>query len=93
MIRRLLLIVLTLASPAWADQTPSQSVDYSDLDLSNEAGQATLRRRIQSAAEQSCHSALDSSRRLGVRGEEERCIEAAVTDAYASLPTHFAAQN
>lgn len=62
------LVAATIASaamavPASAREVPmSVEVRYSDLDLSTEAGQRTLDRRIQRAAEQIC----DIDRRRGM---------------------------
>ncbi|MBA3678230.1 MAG: UrcA family protein [Sphingosinicella sp.] len=60
----------------------SESVDYSDLDLSNEAGRARLDHRIRIAIQQVCGTASDSD--LEGKNEVRRC-RAATRDRIANI--------
>ena len=75
--------LLTLASPAWADQTPSQSVDYSDLDLSTKAGQAELAGRVRIAVREACGT-VDTSDPRGLR-HRNQCRQQRLSDAQTAV--------
>lgn len=49
-------IALSLTVPAVAQETRQERVAYSDLDLTSEAGQATLAKRIHAAVKRVCRS-------------------------------------
>ena len=75
------------AAPALADsarQFNSVQVFVGDLDLSREAGQATLQARLMAAAKRVCHRAGDST--FSDRAERNACIDEAMDTALASLP-------
>jgi UrcA family protein len=81
-------VALTLAGPAAAQErdTRTTGVTYTDLDLSTEAGQAELARRIEYAARQVCGM---GERPVGsniVTRETRTCFR----DAKRQLEQHFA---
>ena len=75
--------LLALASPAWADQAPSQSVSYSDLDLSTKAGQAELAGRVRIAVREACGT-VDTSDPRGLR-HRNQCRQQRLSDAQPAV--------
>jgi UrcA family protein len=71
------------AGPAYAQDMRVRAVSYADLDLSRDAGKATLASRIAAAAKQVCSDSSDRRERANQR----RCIEQAKTEAAAQMPT------
>lgn len=88
---------ITLVGPAHAAEAPRVSVSFADLDLTSEAGRATLERRIDRAAEAACAGAkantgtrIQSTYRAclkeargNVAKQVERAVASARTDSVA----------
>ena len=63
----------TLAAPAIAQDAPSVSVSFADLNLSSEAGTEILDRRIKNAITNVCGG--EAPRDLRSRGAYNRCLD------------------
>lgn len=79
-------IALFAAVPAAAGERPQVLVSYTDLDLTHDAGQATLGKRIQSAVKRVCR---DSGDRIGSY-EESQCRRASRADALRQMKVAIA---
>jgi UrcA family protein len=67
-------LIATALVPATAFAKPDEvEVRYKDLDLGTEAGQATLDRRIASAANQACQAATTTGSRIAAAQIEREC--------------------
>ena len=87
-------VVTVMAIPAIAAASPfineanrtAVRVSYADLDLSNEAGLATLYARLRSASLAVCGSrSLIEAGSLGRLAENRRCYEGALSKAVARI--------
>jgi UrcA family protein len=77
-------IVATIAATGLLANTASagdrhRTVEYSDLDLSTTAGQATLKKRVNSAVSSVC--SFPNARTSAERADEQRCTTRARTVA------------
>jgi UrcA family protein len=66
--------------PALADDLPTRTVHYADLDLTRPEGVARLERRIAAAARSVCPT--DDPRDLGLAMKIQKCRKAARASAY-----------
>jgi len=73
-----------VAAAEQASEVTTRRVRYADLDLTRDAGAATLYSRIHVAARQVCEPAY-GIRTLKVFEPTHRCIEAAITRAVADV--------
>jgi len=83
----ILLAIATAAMPAGADDLNaplSQKVNYSDLDVTHEAGVKALYTRIESAAHKVCEPAF-SLPRLQQRAAWNKCLSNAESNAVQSI--------
>ena len=87
-------VVTVMAIPAIAGATPfineydraAVRVSYADLDLSNEAGLATLYSRLKSASQAVCGSrSFIEAGSLEQLAENKRCYESALSKAIARI--------
>lgn len=82
------LAALSVAQPVTAQTTTaSRAVSYADLDLSSDAGRATLDARVRHAAMQVCEIGTDQVS-LAERNAAKTCFKNAVSSAqqqYASI--------
>ena len=81
-----------IATAATADPTRADvSVSYADLNLASPAGQASLARRIDAAANATC--SVDANQRdLALTRNSARCHDAAVSGAHAAVAMATAPQ-
>jgi len=86
------LSAVTLAVPAAAAAEPQLKVKYSDLDLSTEAGQATLNRRIDQSARQLCGRGVSTGTILS-SGRAKDCYERARTSAHQMIAERVARES
>ena len=80
-------IALTLTVPATAQQNREERVVFSDLDLSGEAGQAALAKRIQGAMKRVCRPAGSSA---ADALDWHRCKRASLASAYRQMDVAIA---
>ena len=92
------LAALSLASTAQAEKFDrvSVTVPYGDLDLTSEAGAATLQKRVEAAADKACSrawifEAKSSAGRQKCRAEALQGAAKQIADA--KLPVRFVADN
>lgn len=80
------------AAPANAATAPAKgfSVSFADLDLSTEAGNRELYKRIREAAEQACP--LSSSTGTRIPARDRQCVETAVSQAVKNIHSTRLAQ-
>lgn len=83
MIRTAIFAAMMIAAPAFAN---SVTVNYSDLNLSSAAGQATLEHRINTAARQACGGSPEGSD-LTSTTRFYGCVAAARSGAEKSVAT------
>ena len=76
---------LALSNAALAD---TAQLRYNDLDLSTEAGQAELARRVDAVARKACTPETITGSRIPNRSAQERCI----VDAKRQIETQLAAR-
>lgn len=87
----LALSAASLAVPAAAEPAELK-VKYSDLDLSTEAGQATLNRRIDQSARQLCGRGVSTGTILS-SGRAKECYERAKASAHEMIAERVARDN
>jgi UrcA family protein len=83
-------IALTLTVPAAAQETRQERVVYSDLDLTGEAGQAALGKRIQGAVKRVCRPAGST---VAEMQEWNRCKRASLASANRQMQVAIAKAN
>jgi UrcA family protein len=77
------LLAISSLATAGARQANGVVVQYGDLNLSSQAGIASLHKRIRNAAESVCGSL--ETRILGLRDAYDTCIDEAVTHSVAAV--------
>lgn len=70
-----------LASPPASAGAREMRVEYSDLDLSRSKGQATLDKRVRSAARVVCGYGSADARSMSARTSKQQCYHAAIERA------------
>ncbi len=75
------------AMAATSDDNPKLTVSFSDLNLRDPAGVATLYRRVHAAAETVCGKGSVDLRQLEQSARYRACVNTAVDGAVAAVPT------
>jgi UrcA family protein len=72
--------IIAVGTEVLAQEVPTTSVGYGDLNLSSEEGVRTLNRRVEKAARTICNVNSDT-RDLGQQAQSSRCYKAALDSA------------
>lgn len=89
---------MLISAPVLADEAagadaPKVSVEYSDLDLTNEKGQAALERRVLAAARKVCRTGYVATGTRVISPEQQSCLNAAKTSAKSQVAAIIEAAN
>lgn len=89
---------MLISAPVLADEAdgadaPKVSVEHSDLDLTNEKGQAVLERRVLAAARKVCRTGYVATGTRVLSPEQKQCLEAAKASAKRQVAAIIEAAN